>query len=344
MGNTIIITNRLIWIDWAKALAITLVVFGHTPIEKGNFLQNYIVVFHMPLFFFISGFLTKEEFFSKITLKKYWNTLIIPYFCYNIIFYPYWVVRHSIDYPYAGWYDYIKPIIGTFMLQHKTAYYESLNGVTWFIVSLLIMKIILAICNKYKKGGLFIILLSICTTCFYIVNEAFRFVTDLPFVGFTKCCAFFYLGFYCKQKNYIYTDYQKKDIFICLLGIISSIYFFSIFRNGTSIVEYGILYWLICLSAIWGILSLCKLLNKVHFTAIDNISIGTIVIMGLHRMFIGATNYGISMLFGIQREIVYPLITAILIALFFVALEYPIIIFFKNNFPFMLGKNRIQKC
>ena len=58
MGNTIIITNRLIWIDWAKALAITLVVFGHTPIEKGNFLQNYIVVFHMPLFFFISGFLT----------------------------------------------------------------------------------------------------------------------------------------------------------------------------------------------------------------------------------------------------------------------------------------------
>ena len=66
--------------------------------------------------------------------------------------------------------------------------------------------------------------------------------------------------------------------------------------------------------------------------------------MGLHRMFIGATNYGISMLFGIQREIVYPLITAILIALFFVALEYPIIIFFKNNFPFMLGKNRIQKC
>ena len=155
---------------------------------------------------------------------------------------------------------------------------------------------------------------------------------------------FFYLGFYCKQKNYIYTDYQKKDIFICLIGIISSIYFFSIFRNGTSIVEYGILYWLICLSAIWGILSLCKLLNKVHFTAIDNISIGTIVIMGLHRMFIGATNYGISMLFGIQREIVYPLITAILIALFFVALEYPIIIFFKNNFPFMLGKNRIQKC
>ena len=77
------------------------------------------------------------------------------------------------------------------MLQHKTAYYESLNGVTWFIVSLLIMKIILAICNKYKKGGLFIILLSICTTCFYIVNEAYRFVIDLPFVGFTKCCAFF---------------------------------------------------------------------------------------------------------------------------------------------------------
>ena len=61
MSNSITIPNRLNWIDWAKALAIIFVVYGHTPAEKGDFLHNYITSFHMPLFFFISGFLTKKE-------------------------------------------------------------------------------------------------------------------------------------------------------------------------------------------------------------------------------------------------------------------------------------------
>ena len=62
-------TNRLNWIDWAKAIAITFVVFGHIPEERGSFFLNYIVSFHMPLFFFISGYLTKKEYFN--IKKKY---------------------------------------------------------------------------------------------------------------------------------------------------------------------------------------------------------------------------------------------------------------------------------
>ena len=112
MNNPIIILNRLNWIDWVKVIAISMVVFGHIPEERGSFLINYITRFHMPLFFFISGYLTKKELFCKSTLEKYYHTLIIPYFCYNIVFYPYWVVRHMVDYPNAGWYDFVKPIIG----------------------------------------------------------------------------------------------------------------------------------------------------------------------------------------------------------------------------------------
>lgn len=343
MGNTFIIANRLIWIDWAKALAITFVVFGHIPMEKGHFIQNYIVLFHMPLFFFISGYLTKKEFFNKTTLKKYWRTLIIPYFCYNIIFYPYWIVRHMIDFPHAGWYDYVKPIIGTIMLQHETAYFESLNGVTWFIESLLIMKIILSICNKYKTGKYYIVLFAIATTCFYIVNEFYRFITDLPPVGFTKCCAFFYLGYFCKHKYIISEKCQKQDTAIGLCGIVCSLFLFSIVRKDCGIFEYGILFWLICLSAIWGILSLCKLTNGIHLKIIDNISIGTIVIMGLHKIFIGTTNFILSKALHFEGEIVYPLAIAIFLAIIFVLLEYPIIIFLKNHFPFMLGKSTLSR-
>jgi fucose 4-O-acetylase-like acetyltransferase len=55
MIETNIVANRINWIDWAKAFAITFVVFGHIPEERGSILINYIVTFHMSLFFFILG-------------------------------------------------------------------------------------------------------------------------------------------------------------------------------------------------------------------------------------------------------------------------------------------------
>ena len=70
MNNTFIITNRLNWIDWAKVIAISFVVFGHIPQVSGSFPQHYIVTFHMPLFFFISGYLTKKELLNANTLKN----------------------------------------------------------------------------------------------------------------------------------------------------------------------------------------------------------------------------------------------------------------------------------
>lgn len=46
--------KRILWIDIAKAIAILLMVVGHTSIP--NVLSNFIWAFHMPLFFIASGF------------------------------------------------------------------------------------------------------------------------------------------------------------------------------------------------------------------------------------------------------------------------------------------------
>lgn len=45
--------ERLDWIDFAKGIGIILVVWAHTR----GFFTNYIEQFHMPLFFFVSGYL-----------------------------------------------------------------------------------------------------------------------------------------------------------------------------------------------------------------------------------------------------------------------------------------------
>lgn len=338
MTKSIFIVNRLNWIDWAKVIAISFVVFGHIPQERGGFPVNYIIQFHMPLFFFVSGFLTKKELFNKQTIKKYINTLIIPYLIYNIIFYPYWVIRHLIGCPNPEIYDFIKPLIGTIMLQHHTAYFESLNGVTWFISALFIMRIILTICNKFKYCVIIIIIIGLFDAIIYLLNDHYMIVTDLPPIGFAKCLPFFLIGHLCKQKKIIQDKVQKKDWYLFLGGICISLLTYYIAQGNKCVYMFGIYFWIICISAICGLMSMCKLLDNVHSRIIDNISIGTIVIMGLHWMLIGITNFILTKVFHINGSIVYPWYIAVLITFIFIAALYPIILLFRKKYPIMLGK------
>ena len=340
MGNSIVIANRLNWIDWAKTIAIMLVVFGHIPEDKGNFLIHYVVQIHMPLFFFISGYLTKKELLCKATLIKYWHTLIIPYFYYNILFIPYWIVRHFIDVPNAEWFDVIRPLIGTLLLQFSSSFFEPLNEVTWFIAALLVMKVLLSICNKYKTGMTLMSILALISAFTYILNEGYRFCIDLPFVGFVKCFPFFFIGHLCKQKKWTSEEPERRNLFFCIIGITISLTAYIYEKNTPGLIIYGICFWIAGITAIIGVLSLCKMLDNVHLNIIDNISIGTIVIMGLHWILIGVTNFILSKLLHIPN-ITYSLWGAILLTLLFMVILYPVILLFKNKYPFMLGKSTL---
>lgn len=338
MTKTITIPNRLNWIDWAKAIAISFVVFGHIPQIPGSFLVCYITQFHMPLFFFISGYLTKKEYANCQTLNKYYHSLIIPYLCYNLIFYPYWIARYLIEHSDPYWYDFVKPILGTFMLQHSTPYYESLNGVTWFISALLIMKVFLAISNHFKYGKYILYLMALCIAIFFCVNEYERYFVDLPFIGFVRCFPFFVLGHLFRQKQYLPDSTNtRKDFISAILCISASIFIFHIGHNH-NIISYTIYFWCINLTAIIGVLCLCRLMNKKSNNIILNISIGTIVIMGIHWILIGVTNYALESVLKINNGIEYSWYIAIALSILFIAILYPIILLFSNKYPFMLGK------
>ena len=337
MGNTIIIANRLNWIDWAKAIAITFVVFGHIPMVRGSFIQNYIVTFHMPLFFFISGYLTKMELFNKVTFNKYTHTLIIPYLIYNIISYPFWTIKHYLEYPDSGWVEYIKPIIGIFFLQQETAYSSILAGVTWFLLALLFMKILLSICNKFKYGHFVFFFIAIACAVFYINNEFYRYTINLTRVGLTKCLPFYFIGYICKERNVLPTDYQKSDWAVCTICILISLFAYQFCRFYYSLSTYGFFFWTICLSAIWGLLSLCRLLNHIHSKLILNTSIGTMVIMGFHGMLITTINFIISKILN-TINITYSWYVTVILSIGIVISFYPLIIFFQKKYPFMLGK------
>lgn len=77
---------RLHWIDALKGIGIMLVVFAHHSLPTA--LDTYIFSFHMPLFFFISGFLFDFEKYAGSAANFYkgrFRSLIVPYFAFAVL-------------------------------------------------------------------------------------------------------------------------------------------------------------------------------------------------------------------------------------------------------------------
>lgn len=71
--------RRIEWIDIARGIAILFVIIGHS---LGNYMSSYfanlIYVFHMPIFFVLSGYLYHKKSKGKFLQSSYFN-LIVPY-------------------------------------------------------------------------------------------------------------------------------------------------------------------------------------------------------------------------------------------------------------------------
>lgn len=75
--------RRLQWLDVAKGITILLMVLGHTSIPM--VISNFIFAFHMPLFFFASGYCTNwEKDNYRVFLLKKLKSLGIPFVIYSI--------------------------------------------------------------------------------------------------------------------------------------------------------------------------------------------------------------------------------------------------------------------
>ena len=67
--------KEIVWVDYTRVIGISLVIFGHAlqrfPAFEGSFwlkgLWDCIYLFHMPLFFIISGFLFRA---TPITMEN----------------------------------------------------------------------------------------------------------------------------------------------------------------------------------------------------------------------------------------------------------------------------------
>lgn len=81
--------SRTVHMDIARGLAVLLVVIGHMRTLVPSYVFYWINSFHMPFFFFISGYFYKGinsgTEFKNYGYKKL-KTILVPYLAYSIIF------------------------------------------------------------------------------------------------------------------------------------------------------------------------------------------------------------------------------------------------------------------
>lgn len=332
--------NRINWIDWAKCIAITMVVFGHIPQAEGSFLPFYICTFHIPLFFFISGYLTKTRQNTKEEFKKCKHSLIIPYILYNIIFYPYWAIRLYIDQGVGfSILDYIiKPLIGIPFLQINSPISSSVNGAMWFIAVLIIMRFTIHLCFQISKSILFMIIIGILSVGLFVFIIINNIPLPMTIDGLFKCMPLYLLGYLTKQYHWLEKVSLPKDSFGALILISISVGATFVYRDSNCFTYQMIAFYIVLITATYGTLLLCKVLNGITSSVIENISIGTLMIMGLHWMIIGTTNFVLEHILSMSTGITYYWAVAIIFAICIDAAIYPLILIAKKRFPVLLGK------
>lgn len=274
-----------------------LVIFAHlAPLPK--YANIWIYSFHMPFFFFISGFLTKHSTNLTITTKKYTNKLIVPAIFFSILF----ILVMSIPYQFK-WFDIIQDSEGN--LETKGSLFETvlcmlvynakafvysgkMSAVTvWFLFALFYCHIMHTI--KLIIGEkLFLLLFILCLTTI--------FICELPcyisqgFIG--------YIFYYCGTKINVVNNIIKLkfSLYLPVIVLVPVI----IFLNGSfSIFDFIIGKFTppinLLLSTINGLIG-CFLLIKIctyipHNHFVSDISKSLITSLGAQFIFIYTYKY-----------------------------------------------------
>jgi hypothetical protein len=301
-------TERLPWVDAAKVVGIWLVVLGHSW-HLSREIGCFIFTFHMPLFFFLAGYLEKKRGVIS-TFHDSAKKLLVPYFLLNLICYVVLLfflltgLKNRVGYFWwmpdrFSWQECVdKPL--TEILHgfgDGVAYSYLLSLPTWFLVELFFLKVMYSIINERIRGRI-IFCVFIFPVIFLLVEMVGWVHNEYPFNSVFLAFPFFALGSLAKDRRWFpaRTTSLKHRLLSGILGIIGLCLLGFLFRLNLTppppshvntfrqpnihLCDYGgniILFYLFGFLGIASVLMLCQIYTG-KFKIIEIISGGTILI------------------------------------------------------------------
>lgn len=221
--------KRILWIDALKGFGIIMVMVGHVISNQSMFSKG-IYAFHMPLFFFLSGYVYNTGSSGTAKISRRICSLGVPYVFYSLLFYFLGLASENLYSILGGCFSDI--LIGKGI------------SVTWFLCALLFVDLL---------GGL--IVRSFKTTSI-ILTASIAGLIALLFAQYSKGCfvsiniilamlPFWCVGYIIKLHGILGKIFNVQKGYFCLIVIVLCLTFFCFIINdlvNVKTCEYGKIY------------------------------------------------------------------------------------------------------
>jgi acyltransferase len=363
---------RLRWIDTLKGFGIILVVFAHHSLPLA--LNTYIYSFHMPLFFFISGFLFNfgkyAESFDNF-VKGRFRSLVVSYFSFALLTYLFYFLMDKVFQPEVTNIDFfeVNALTGIYSILCAPGDLVSYNPPLWFLPCLFVTELLFYVfAKKYygksKKLAFWLTAVGVVGYLYYL-NIPVR----LPWNAEVALTAVVFYGAGNLFKKYAESEVgsgsgvvskgdlisRKKlspaeKIFLGVFLLLSLLYLRYLMKFPTAGkmnmngLEYGnfFLYYLL---AFLGIFTFVYLFKKIGTSRIlEYYGRNSLIVLGFHFPVMDILTTLIFFTFRIDLDVDYHnAFIALSLTVLNLLCLVPVIHIINNYFHFILGKDSSKR-
>jgi acyltransferase len=221
--------NRILWVDTLRAIGILFIVLVHTGRFNNPLVLMYLKSFFVPLFFFISGLVTKDSFykdsFSNV-LANLSKRLLLPYAFFSAVSYLLWllILRHF----KSQFFHPLKSLLGIF---YGSGSWISYNGALWFFTCLFVVQIMFFFLIRASQHKPHIFLLPFLLFCLSIAGYILTtyvtvFSHRLPWSIDIALTATVFYGVGYLLRSYVLTDSLAQWRWpVILISLTTHLYF-----------------------------------------------------------------------------------------------------------------------
>lgn len=269
-------TESLIWVNAVKGLGIICIVVGHINIGP---VKDFLYTFHVPLFFFLSGYLFKDKnSFSQLAFSKF-TTLMVPYFAYLFFLTVFMMLKEIV----AGGEIYNIKI----MMVNALYGGKALTGwfsVFWFITSLFFTQLACYFLIKLPVSKLVFVssmLLSLAYLQAHIEPEL-SIIWSLNTVLY--CIPIFMVGYLYRQLNIEVNVKALTTLFLIALGVYFSFPALFYIDIKESIYGLPIASFTVSMIFVLFVFETLKTASRyINFGALAKLGVASMSIMYLHQ-------------------------------------------------------------
>lgn len=326
--------ERVIWVDVLRGIGIFLVLLGHrSRYYLPHDILCWIYVYHIPLFFFISGMFCPKAAGKSDWLKKRIRTLIIPYCVLGILYLLSKAVLYSLVHSST-------PVSWCSLLDGNNI------GPLWFLPTLFFVEFIyLSIRDVCNSAYTFIVLILLAAFLGYYINSAYLNANNIYVLPYHMNAVlimlpFYWAGdFYFREKRIPQLAGKAKTIALFIVAL--WITFFVARCNKMIDIYYGVYgnYLLFYIGAFSGIIACIYVAQLIDgylksFTSFFAfLGKNTLVLLAFHNHFYKILEVVFGRV-GLNYVTRFPVFNTLLTIIGLI----PAIYLFSNYLPFAVGK------